>query len=158
MGPELWNYFLTLAERLQELQDHGTTLQGQTEGPPTSRDAQKRRESTMNISSNIFDWPPIAQFKAKTTMANAWAALPDDQRNELCDFGETNGEVGFRWRQQGASIVFYWAGVDLAMVEAAWLFDDSMTDFPEAELISLEAPDTIPIEWFEDDGGLGVGE
>jgi hypothetical protein len=112
----------------------------------------------MNISSNIFDWSPIAQFKAKTTMANAWAALPDDQRNALCDLGEATGEVGFRWRREGAAIVFYWAGMDLAMVEATWLFDDSVTDFPEAELISLEVPDTMPIEWFEDNDGLGAGE
>jgi hypothetical protein len=102
----------------------------------------------MDISSNILDWSPIAQFKAKTTMANAWAVIPDDQRDELCDLGEATGRIGFRWRQEGASIVFYWAGTDLAVVEAAWLFDDSVSDFP-AEFISLEVP---PIEWFEDGG------
>lgn len=96
----------------------------------------------MDIPPNMLDWSPLAQFKATTIIANAWMTLPDDQRNELCNLGEATGNVGTRWRAEGKAVVFYWAGEDIAVVEAAWLFDDANSEFPEAQFLP-QCPDDI---------------
>lgn len=87
-------------------------------------------------------WSPMAQFKAKTVIANAWADMPDDRRNELCDQGMATGNIGAKWRREGKAIVFTWAGADIAVVEEAWLVDDSITYFPQAQILP-DCPDDI---------------
>jgi hypothetical protein len=87
-------------------------------------------------------WSPTAQFKAKTIIANVWAAMDDEYRQQLCDHGVATGNIGTKWRRDDQAIVFTWAGTDIAVVEKAWLMDDDNTTFPEAVFLP-ECPDDI---------------
>ncbi|MGI5192268.1 hypothetical protein ACQEVY_01205 [Streptomyces sp. CA-288835] len=93
-------------------------------------------------SGGMEEWSPVAQFKVKTIVANVWAAMDEEHRQQLCDHGMAIGDIGTKWRREDEAIVFTWAGTDIAVVEETWLMDDDSTTFPEAVFLP-ECPDDI---------------
>ncbi|WP_217181282.1 hypothetical protein [Streptomyces sp. AC495_CC817] len=93
-------------------------------------------------SGGMEEWSPTAQFKVKTIIANAWAAMDEEYRRQLCDHGMATGNIGTKWHREDQAIVFTWAGTDIAVAEEAWLMDDGNMTFPEAVFLP-ECPDDL---------------
>jgi hypothetical protein len=93
----------------------------------------------------------IQKIKLQASIEAAWLAMDDERRYDLRVQGILAGEPFVRMRREGEAVWLHYAGEDFGVVEAVWLWDDSVTDMPKAESIPLDPPDAIPPpEWTQE--------
>jgi hypothetical protein len=90
----------------------------------------------------------IVNAKLAAVARNSIGRLdPDDLAERIAD----GRGIRVRLEEDTGTAVVIYGGRDLALVDLAWLRDDSDLTIPGGEFIA-ELPDEVPPEWGRDDG------